>query len=51
MEKAGRDMGYGVYFKAWSLSANSYLIFWITVLVTEMQNTENSLICVVWPFT
>ena len=49
MEKAGRDMGYGVYFKAWSLSAKSYLI-WITVLVTEMQNTENSLICVVWPF-
>lgn len=51
METAERDMDYCIYFKAWSLSAKSYLIFWVTILVTEIQDTENGLICIVWPFT
>lgn len=37
MEKAEREMDYCTYFKAWSLSAKSYLIFWITPLVTGIR--------------
>lgn len=51
MEKAERGTDYCSYFKAWSLSAKFYLIFCLTVHVTEIQDTENSLLCIVGPFT